>query len=408
MKKIALTTLLILSILASISVPALAAAPDHFKDVPANHWAHVQIERAYADGVMAGTSGNAANYTGVFSPAGTLTMAQFLTIMGRAFYPDEMQAEIDAGHTSPWYLPAYNVAWNHGLFVMTSGTPAIAQNITRYDMASVMTNVMEDLGVQMPTKSELEAVQTKIGDFAQCPMMYEDAVRTVFALGLISGTDSKGTFAGENFMNRAQAAVVYGRMKDYVESQGGTTEPTPDPEPADVFDFNFSDYATVQDFANAINKATPAYREGYLTNGKPITDDSIKEFLEKIKEILPDGTTWAGGSKYSYASPKFSGGSGCNSYAYLLSDWMFGEDAPLVKNTYQGNIAGSIKIGDTIWGTDETTGYNHVLVITNINSSSFEATSGNNGSNTNKTVSWKNIGFLDNSITLEVTVYSRY
>lgn len=73
MKKRMISLILSLTLLLSLSAPALAAAPaakPHFTDVPTSHWAYTQIERAYSDGVIAGTAGNAANYTGVFSPAG--------------------------------------------------------------------------------------------------------------------------------------------------------------------------------------------------------------------------------------------------------------------------------------------------------------------------------------------------
>ena len=95
MKKRILSLFLALVLLLSLSVSAFAAAPaaaSHFTDVPTTHWAYANIERAYSDGVMAGTGGNAAKYTGVFSPSGTLTEAQFVTIMTRGFFPSELEA----------------------------------------------------------------------------------------------------------------------------------------------------------------------------------------------------------------------------------------------------------------------------------------------------------------------------
>ena len=65
MKKRILSLFLALVLLLSLSVSAFAAAPaaaSHFTDVPTTHWAYANIERAYSDGVMAGTGGNAAKY----------------------------------------------------------------------------------------------------------------------------------------------------------------------------------------------------------------------------------------------------------------------------------------------------------------------------------------------------------
>lgn len=81
-----ITALLVMSALIVALVLPLASQPKpHFTDVPTTHWAYANIERAYSDGVMAGTGGNAAKYTGVFSPSGTLTEAQFVTILTRGF-----------------------------------------------------------------------------------------------------------------------------------------------------------------------------------------------------------------------------------------------------------------------------------------------------------------------------------
>lgn len=228
MRKIA-SLLLSLALCLSLALPAGATATQHFKDVPTSHWAYQQIERAYADGVIAGVSGNPEQGTGVFNPNGTLTMAQFMTIMGRAFYGNEMQEEIDKGNTSPWYAPAQTVGNKHSLLTGTKG--GMNDNVSRYDMAMVMTNILKDKDAVMPTEAEKQATQTKIGDFASIPSNYKDAVTTVFFFGVISGTDQKGTFAGNNFMNRAQAAVVYGRLKDVMNTFGGEQPPVEPEEP---------------------------------------------------------------------------------------------------------------------------------------------------------------------------------
>ena len=235
--------ILSLTLLLSLSVPALAAAPTtqpHFTDVPTSHWAYTQIERAYSDGVIAGTAGNAANYTGVFSPSGTLTEAQFVTIMTRAFFNDELEAAKKVvGSNAKWYAAAQKVAEDKHLLTFVQGK--MDAPITRYDMAAIMTNIMDAKEFSgRPGLAETEATFDKIADFKSIPNSYQISVASVFAMGLISGVDSKGTFAGSSYMNRAQAAVVYGRMKDAFLNAGGngtttkpeTTEPTPTPTPS--------------------------------------------------------------------------------------------------------------------------------------------------------------------------------
>ena len=243
MKKRMISLILSLTLLLSLSVPALAAAPaakPHFTDVPTSHWAYTQIERAYSDGVIAGTAGNAANYTGVFSPSGTLTEAQFVTIMTRAFFNEELEAAKKVvGSNAKWYAAAQKVAEDKHLLTFVQGK--MDAPITRYDMAAIMTNIMDAKEFSgRPGATKIEETFDKIADFKSIPNSYQISVASVFAMGLIAGTDSKGTFSGASYMNRAQAAVVYGRMKDAFLDAGNsgtttkpdTTEPTPTPTPS--------------------------------------------------------------------------------------------------------------------------------------------------------------------------------
>ena len=243
MKKTVVSLILSLTLLLSLSVPTFAVAPTtqpHFTDVPTSHWAYTQIERAYSDGVIAGTAGNAANYTGVFSPSGTLTEAQFVTIMTRAFFNDELEAAKKAvGSNAKWYAAAQKVAEDQHLLTFVQGK--MDAPITRYDMAAIMTNIMSAKEFpSRPDVTEIEETYNKIADFKSIPNSYQVSVASVFAMGLIAGTDSKGTFSGASYMNRAQAAIVYGRMKDAFLNAGDgstttkpdTTEPTPTPTPS--------------------------------------------------------------------------------------------------------------------------------------------------------------------------------
>ena len=170
---------LALSLSLGLAAPAGASAVQHFSDVPATHWAYQQVERSYADGVMEGTGGDPAKGTGLFRPDMTLTMAQFITILGRGFYGPEVQAELDKGNASPWYAPAQTVGTAHGLF---AGTKAgMEEPVSRYDMAAVMTNILRDKGFALPAQGEMAETQGEIGDFASIPAHYQDAVTTVFS-----------------------------------------------------------------------------------------------------------------------------------------------------------------------------------------------------------------------------------
>lgn len=277
MKKRMISLILSLTLLLSLSVPALAAAPTaqpHFTDVPTSHWAYTQIERAYSDGVIAGTAGNAANYTGVFSPSGTLTEAQFVTIMTRAFFNEELEAAKKAvGSNAKWYAAAQKVAEDKHLLTFVQGK--MDAPITRYDMAAIMTNIMDAKEFSgRPGLAETEATFDKIADFKSIPNSYQISVASVFAMGLISGVDSKGTFAGASYMNRAQAAVVYGRMKDAFLNAGDgstttkpdTTKPTPTPTPSAPGGDGESSVGTTSSHPVTLSYATHKPVDDYWSN----------------------------------------------------------------------------------------------------------------------------------------------
>lgn len=229
MKKRMISLILSLTLLLSLSVSAFAAAPTvqpHFTDVPTTHWAYANIERAYSDGVMAGTGGNAAKYTGVFSPSGTLTEAQFVTILTRGFFPTELEAaKKSIGSNAKWYAAAEKVAEDKHLLTFVQGK--MDKPITRYDMAAIIANVMDAKEFAgRPDFNTVQATFAKIADINSIPDSYQTSVAAVFAMGIITGTDAKGTFSGNSYMNRAQAAVVYGRMKDAFLNYNGSSNPS--------------------------------------------------------------------------------------------------------------------------------------------------------------------------------------
>lgn len=225
-KRNQITALLVMSALIVALVLPLASQPKpHFTDVPTTHWAYANIERAYSDGVMAGTGGNAAKYTGVFSPSGTLTEAQFVTILTRGFFPTELEAaKKSVGSNAKWYAAAEKVAEDKHLLTFVQGK--MDKPITRYDMAAIIANVMDAKEFAgRPDFNTVQATFSKIADINSIPDSYQTSVAAVFAMGIITGTDSKGTFSGSSYMNRAQAAVVYGRMKDAFLNYNGSSNP---------------------------------------------------------------------------------------------------------------------------------------------------------------------------------------
>ncbi len=167
-----------------------------FGDVPESHWAFYDVEAVAHQGLMLGTG------EGLFSPDAKVSTAQFLTLIGRIVFPDTVVGEGD-----PWYGPYARACEDAGLLAGTQADLSrINAEITRYDMAVILRGAAKTLGA-----AEKLAEPSQIGDYADIPPQYRDAVRAVYGLGLIWGDDA-GNFNGSNTMTRGEVAAVVRRL----------------------------------------------------------------------------------------------------------------------------------------------------------------------------------------------------
>lgn len=197
--------------------PTEPELPVSFVDVPFSHWAHAYIQRAANQRWINGVG------DGRFLPEGTLSGYEFFTLLGRAFYPEDIRALATSYPDRLWWYIPCTVVYQHGVLEGTaSGACRDAQGdwpyqdpapvISRGEMALAIANLMRDKGVTV-TDGQKAAAQAKIGDWNQIPAAYRDAVSTVYALGIITGT-AQGTFAPDQGMTRAEAATVLCRLAD--------------------------------------------------------------------------------------------------------------------------------------------------------------------------------------------------
>ena len=213
-----LTCLLTLTLCLALIPAALAAKT--FSDVPGSHWAYSYVSTAVQKGWATGMSDTQ------YQPDGKVTGAQFLTMVVRAFYP----GDIPAGVADPWYQPYVTAGDKHGLRdgAALSAAKDLTAGLTRYQMAQVMDNLLSAAGVRAPASFDPAA---SIAGWAAVPANYRESVANTYALGLLTGMDDKGTFAGTRTMNRAQAAAVMCRLGDAVSVQSPGTDPI---TPADM------------------------------------------------------------------------------------------------------------------------------------------------------------------------------
>ena len=364
---LALATIMMVSIIAGVFA---ANSNPTFTDVPASHWAYTYIERAADEGWMNGVGSNQ------FNPGGTVTNAEFFTMLGRAYYAEDA-AKIEADYTGGnWWYPASKAAQNNGVLddtdlgIYVNAYGAWPDNVLfattrRDDMALAIYNLMEDKGFTA-NQSEMQAAQSKIGDWSSIKEKYQDPVSAVYALGIITGT-SDGTFAPERGMTRAEAATVLCRLDDVLAGKEPATPDIPDEEIPDV---------TPEPEPTQEPETPTSYAPGDANKDGVLTEEEVYDALMAFKEEVPDGTPWDDDTYYYSAV----GGRcyGCAAFAYMASDRIFlGLERPVTN-------ASEVRVGDIL----RNDVLEHWSIITRIDGDNISLASGN----TNNEVSWNGYG----------------
>lgn len=221
MKRKILSLALVLSLSAGLAVPALAVyETPTFPDMPKSHWAYTYVEQAAENGWISGNNG-------YFMPDETVTYAQMCVMLVSAFFTKELGAYI--GPSQPWYEPFCAVASRAGLLKNTNiaenptDAAMVNQLCTRQEMALIVYNALKSIGATMPSSDVLETTAMNTSDIAYYLPQYMSPIVTTKAMGIISGVDSKGSFAGRENMTRAQAAVVLVRTADVLKNGDNVT-----------------------------------------------------------------------------------------------------------------------------------------------------------------------------------------
>ena len=311
MKKRVLSALLAVALMAGLTVQAMAAETT-FADVSADKWYYTWVTKAASQGWVSGIGG------GKFDPNGKVTYCQFATMLNRALYSNEFDAQPKGEY---WWTPACEVADRHGLFADTdmasrsSWTSVANKPMEREEMAQMMYNALSDVGAKLPTYEEYTEVAMGIGDIIDTDNY--DAVATCYAIKLLTGTGN-GNFDPHSPMTRAQAAVVLCNVYGYVTGDvtGSTTTPnepekptqTDTPRPAGAVGGHYD--------TNKYTVPADANKDGWITEAE------VQAVLAQLKEEYPNRATYDPTAYWS--SPVMGTGKECAYIAFMFSDKIFG------------------------------------------------------------------------------------
>lgn len=179
-----------------------------FVDVNPTHWYYDAVMDMTKMGLFSGT-GN-----GQFSPDKTMTRGEFLTVVVRYLFNDELQAMGASPSDAHWADNARIIALDKDIInnnEMPEGS--MSKEITRQEMAMILVRASDTNGEKKPQQIH----KSKIEDFDTIGTYYRNYVVDAISRGLIAGTATNEenhslTFTPRGVLTRGQAATVLYRL----------------------------------------------------------------------------------------------------------------------------------------------------------------------------------------------------
>ena len=211
MKKRILSLVLAGALCLGLSAPALAAGLDNFgkvntytagqfTDVPADAWFAPNVQAAYELDLMTGSSAT------TFNPNGNLTIAEALVLACRLHSTYVGDGETFAVNGGTWYQPYVDYAVKNSIVAAGAYTDYTA-TATRAQFAAILAATLPDEALpainSVTSLPDLDASAT-----------YATAVLKLYNAGILTGSDSAGSFKPTSTIQRSEVATIVTRMAD--------------------------------------------------------------------------------------------------------------------------------------------------------------------------------------------------
>ena len=171
-----------------------------FTDVPETAWYAQNVRTAYEYGLINGQSAT------TFAPDSSLTVAEAVKLAA-SLHSIYHTGSADFASSSPWYQTYVDYALQNG--ILSAARSDYTSPATRAVFASV-------LAAALPSEA-LTAINTvadgAIPDVSESAS-YADAVYLLYRAGVLTGSDSSGSFQPDSTIRRSEAAAIVTRMAD--------------------------------------------------------------------------------------------------------------------------------------------------------------------------------------------------
>ena len=188
----------------SAQFPLIRGRIPKFTDVSPRSWYDLWVDIAYNVELMEGIGDNQ------FAPLNTLSVAEALKLaahMESRYLGDDFHLQpVPSGQ--PWYRSSVSYCVASGIIKEGEFTD-FTRPVTRAEMAKIF--AATSLARNMPPCNSLAQVKSSVPDVS--PKDYAaDAIYSLYAKGIFTGSDSGLTFRPSASLTRAEAAAIVSRM----------------------------------------------------------------------------------------------------------------------------------------------------------------------------------------------------
>lgn len=258
MKKIlGVPSLVIALVLSMVILPANAIAA--FSDVSPSAWYANDVASVQQYGIINGT-GN-----GKFSPNGTLTLAQAITMAARTYAHINCET-IPTEGDSTWYAPYLRYADEKGICAMGEFGGNYNGECSRFTMALLFERVVPQ-GTDI-TRNEIYSLPDVLYTTYTYPVFH------LYQLGVLTGSDKYGTFNPDKNITRAETAAILHRVLE--PSARKTVTLLSVPSDQEIID-------------SACEQFLEYYRETYDLENNPYINTMYARYWWRLQDLNGDG-----------------------------------------------------------------------------------------------------------------------
>jgi len=211
MKKRIISLILLACIALSMYMPALSVVSlsnfnknrtykGEFTDVSFSAWYFPGVRSVYEYGIIDGKSSS------IYDPMGSLTIAETIKIaatLHKCYHTGSM----DFAPGTPWYAPYIEYALEND--IPAGAYRNVNAAATRSDFATIIAGAMPDEAITPINRIADGAIPDVFESYS-----YGQAVYKLYRAGVLTGSDSNGTFFPGRTLTRAEAASIIMRIVD--------------------------------------------------------------------------------------------------------------------------------------------------------------------------------------------------